>query len=61
MYLHFNRLIPIYDVSAKCKRFNVNYVNVAFFGAYVEPFTCHGKMQVCYSVGHINKGDNEMR
>lgn len=49
VYSHFNRLIPINYVAAKCKRFNVNNMNVAFFRAHIEPFAGHRKMQVCDS------------
>lgn len=39
MHLHFNRLIPIYNVPAERKRFDINYMDIAFVRSNIKPFT----------------------
>lgn len=39
MHLHFDRFIPIYDVSAERKRIDINYMDIAFVRSNIKPFT----------------------
>lgn len=51
LYLHFYSLIPINNISTKCKRFNMNYMYVALFRSNIKPFATDRQMQVCDSAG----------
>lgn len=41
--LHFNRLIPVDDVSRKHKRLNVHHMDVPSFRSHVKPFALEGQ------------------